>query len=644
MPQITDLPLLTASGTVDGSEEYALMKSGVNYKVTGTEFLATIQAALTAEIAATGAEILALQTDYLPLAGGTMTGKIVLDGDAVSLLHPVSKQQFDTALALKANATGATLDATATAVTAADTSETTALASTAFTASKIEYEVNKQTIVASGTKVLAETDKGVIMVNHTTSAPVTITLPAISGLTESARTNYWIVDTGLNAGTNAITINPNGSDTINAAATTIIDSDGESIVLFNDGVNKWFIKDKVSIASTTKQGLIELATQVEAEALTNATKAITPDTLGNVIDDLIAPSINVSASTSKTFAESDAGSKWFFTATTGSTVAISLPNAATFAEPGRFSLTIADAGNATANDIVITPTTSTIDGVTSFTIDSSFSSLTLYTDGTNYFTANNTARATVPVSPGGANTQFQYNNSGAFAGSTLLNTSGTTMAIGNVSQPAHLLRIDGDAHSASRMVHIEHDSTTADSYGIETNLSGISAFYKFGIRQQINGGVDQEGFCVALETGGFPTNIPNVDIGLHLELGHTTRDNYGAYIDTTSVNTGDNTGLYIDSTNTGAGVAYAIDINAGDIKLSTGTGSKIGTATSQKLGFWNATPTIQQSSTGETTGWVAGAVIADLSVDDTFTGNVGATAYTISDIVKHLKTIGIIAL
>ena len=82
--------------------------------------------------------------------------------------------------------------------------------------------------------------------------------------------------------------------------------------------------------------------------------------------------------------------------------------------------------------------------------------------------------------------------------------------------------------------------------------------------------------------------------------------------------------------------------NARHFTYSTSSGTKHGTATNEMIGFWNATPVIQQSSTGETTGFTAGGgtAVTDAS---TFTGNVGATAYRLSDIVKHLKTIGLIA-
>ena len=79
-----------------------------------------------------------------------------------------------------------------------------------------------------------------------------------------------------------------------------------------------------------------------------------------------------------------------------------------------------------------------------------------------------------------------------------------------------------------------------------------------------------------------------------------------------------------------------------NIILATGTGTRIGTATGQRLGFFNTTPIAQPSSTGETSGFTAGVGTA-VRDDSTFTGNTGATAYRISDIVRHLKLLGLIA-
>lgn len=106
-----------------------------------------------------------------------------------------------------------------------------------------------------------------------------------------------------------------------------------------------------------------------------------------------------------------------------------------------------------------------------------------------------------------------------------------------------------------------------------------------------------------------------------------------------------------DLTLTGTGVFTVPNItsvghvsigDASNLIIGSTTGSKIGTASTQKIGLWNAVPVVQPSSTGTTTGFTAGISTPVLS-DSTFTGGVGSTAYTIGDVVKHLKTIGIIA-
>jgi hypothetical protein len=82
--------------------------------------------------------------------------------------------------------------------------------------------------------------------------------------------------------------------------------------------------------------------------------------------------------------------------------------------------------------------------------------------------------------------------------------------------------------------------------------------------------------------------------------------------------------------------------DAGTIQVGTGTGTKIGTATTQKLGFWNATPVVQPASTGNsTTATAAGTNAANR--ETSYTGGVGATAYTVADIIANLKNAGLLA-
>lgn len=72
------------------------------------------------------------------------------------------------------------------------------------------------------------------------------------------------------------------------------------------------------------------------------------------------------------------------------------------------------------------------------------------------------------------------------------------------------------------------------------------------------------------------------------------------------------------------------------------TGSQLGSANTQKIGFWGATPVGQYNTTGTSVGFTAGAGTA-VKDDSTFTGNTGATAYRISDVVRALKFCGIMA-
>lgn len=103
---------------------------------------------------------------------------------------------------------------------------------------------------------------------------------------------------------------------------------------------------------------------------------------------------------------------------------------------------------------------------------------------------------------------------------------------------------------------------------------------------------------------------------------------------TTAFTIANSTGITTFATN--------ITLSAKNIVTDTTTGTKIGTAATQKLGFYNATPVVQYSTVGTVTGFTAGSGTAVLD-DSTFTGGVGSKAYTVGDIVKALKTLGIIA-
>jgi len=67
----------------------------------------------------------------------------------------------------------------------------------------------------------------------------------------------------------------------------------------------------------------------------------------------------------------------------------------------------------------------------------------------------------------------------------------------------------------------------------------------------------------------------------------------------------------------------------------------LGTATS-KIGLFGAAAIVRPSAPGSATGYAAGATVATFHSDDTYTGNVGSTAYTINGLVAALKNIGLL--
>ena len=85
--------------------------------------------------------------------------------------------------------------------------------------------------------------------------------------------------------------------------------------------------------------------------------------------------------------------------------------------------------------------------------------------------------------------------------------------------------------------------------------------------------------------------------------------------------------------NSGGGLTFA---DANNIAFNTTTGTKIGTATSQKLAFWNATPIVQPTTAVASAARVGGGGTT-VTDTDTFGG------YTIAQVVQALRNTGILA-
>lgn len=105
--------------------------------------------------------------------------------------------------------------------------------------------------------------------------------------------------------------------------------------------------------------------------------------------------------------------------------------------------------------------------------------------------------------------------------------------------------------------------------------------------------------------------------------------------------------LALSATNSGAGGATisltaqtAINLSAPTVNVGFNAGQTLNIASATGLiGFYAATPVVRPSSTGQSAGYTANSG-TDTA---TFTGGSGTKAYTIGDIVRHLKALGLIA-
>lgn len=78
-------------------------------------------------------------------------------------------------------------------------------------------------------------------------------------------------------------------------------------------------------------------------------------------------------------------------------------------------------------------------------------------------------------------------------------------------------------------------------------------------------------------------------------------------------------------------------LDASTFEFGTTTGTKIGTATSQKLSFWNATPIVQPTTAIAESAFVENAGGTAVNDDSTFDG------YTLRQVVKALRDAGLLA-
>jgi hypothetical protein len=268
-----------------------------------------------------------------------------------------------------------------------------------------------------------------------------------------------------------------------------------------------------------------------------------------------------------------------------------------------------------------------------------------------------------------------------FTGCTVLNGSTATLtdgatvsySLGGKAQGLYLVSHGASAGGAPGSQYISMDSgSIGDSCNYGLVISGsnsnsgkqpvsLSAIYLHGLYATQ---------AISVNTGSY-TNVIEADdataSGALVYLNGCTATqaisvNNGDYTNVIQVT--DATASYVIDVPSGSYTAFArfsgsadygLDFSAASIStdavhfgdgqniaVGSSTGTIIGTSTSQMLGFWGHAPTAQPSAPGSATGYAAGTTTATFHSDDTYTGDVGTTAYTINGIVAALKSAGLI--
>lgn len=179
--------------------------------------------------------------------------------------------------------------------------------------------------------------------------------------------------------------------------------------------------------------------------------------------------------------------------------------------------------------------------------------------------------------------------------------------------------------------------TPADTTGYPT----LAANNVFTGTAEWDGG-DGSKLVIDPDGGGQGINYLNLDGNTLLQVdpngaGLTLNDN--VLVDA-AINVGNASGFHsaVKSTNLTGNLTHQLPDTAGTLMVGANNLSEITAAATARSNIGMAA----QTTTGQTSGFTAGVGTAVLS-DSTFTGGSGTKAFTIGDIVKHLKAVGILA-
>jgi hypothetical protein len=321
----------------------------------------------------------------------------------------------------------------------------------------------------------------------------------------------------------------------------------------------------------------------------------------------------------------------------------------------------------------------TLTGVTSGVVTIEFGGQSIVTNGTGAFGPRATTTGNLVVTPtsdfngtivlsikvisvSSATTTFT-NSAGVARVEIRATSSGNNTTFGNNSGARITLGTSNSLFGTGAGANItsgKDNSFFGVNAGQATNIGAGNSF--FGLQSGFNNTIGTNNSFYGFNSGfniidGSQNSFIGVGSGVYIANGSTalTKASNSVFIGfSTKANANNEDNQIVigaNSTGNGANTITIGNINitnnyiqgnfnitdAKNIILGTTTGTKIGTATSQKLGFWNATPIVQPTTSVAESGFVENAGGTAVNDDSTFDG------YTLRQIVKALRNAGLLA-
>lgn len=284
--------------------------------------------------------------------------------------------------------------------------------------------------------------------------------------------------------------------------------------------------------------------------------------------------------------------------------------------------------SATANYIPYTTSTNTWGESSLLKFDGTiFTANALKSNASGAYIGSTVATSTILLAVrsdqnGGTLTQIENQNSGTAARSALVLSNGTSSCS---------FQQIGTGYTTSGI--FEQNAAILRA-GTNLNIGASSGIIKFYTNGDAAGNermrIDSSG-NVGIGTTTISARLHVISTTEQLRIGYDASNYYSTTISSAGAVT-------FDAVGASAGFTFNDSITLADAKdliFNTTTGTKIGTATTQKIGFWNTTPIVQP-----TTAIAAATFAANTSAiaNDTATFD----GYTIGQVVKALRNIGIL--